>query len=413
MAFPAGLRALDERDYRVYFVGTLIAQVGTWMQTVSQSWLVLQLTDSPLLLGLVATFQFGPILLFSAFTGVLADRLTKRNLLVTTQAVQGCLALALGLLVWSGRSAYWHVATLAVCWGVVNALDFPARQSFVMELVGRDRMASAVGLSSASFNGARILGPAIAGVLIGRVGLSSGFLLNGLAFAVAIVTLLRVPGRPPPPRGTATTFVHDLAEGVAYAARTRVVRFVLTLQVILSFCVFNFTVYVPLLARDVLGEGSEGFGFLMTSLGIGAVLAGLSLGALGSREVPLAGIAVALGWTCACLLGLALARQFWVAAVLLGVTGFAGTLVTAGCNTFLHLTVPDALRGRLMSLYTLVSSGIFPLGALFVGFVSEAWGVSTAFAVNGTLGLLALVCLRPWVSRGGAFLQRRGDGGAA
>jgi MFS family permease len=413
MAFPAGLRALDERDYRVYFAGTLVAQVGTWMQTVSQSWLVLQLTDSPLLLGLIATLQFGPILLLSAFTGVLADRLTQRNLLVTTQAVQGCLALALGLLVWSGRAAYWHVATIAVGWGVVNAVDFPARQSFVMELVGRERVASAVGLNSASFNGARIVGPAVAGVLIGRVGLSSGFLLNVLAFAVAIVTLLGVPARPPRLRATATTFVHDLAEGFGYAARTRVVRFVLALQVIVSFCVFNFSVYVPLLARHVLGEGSEGFGFLMTALGVGAVLAGLSLGTLGSRELPPAGIAAALACTCACLLGLGLARTFWVAAVLLGITGFAGTLVTGACNTFLQLTVSDALRGRLMSLYTLVSSGMFPLGALFVGFVSQTSSVSTAFAVNGTLGLLALACLRPWVARGGGFLQRRGDGSGA
>jgi predicted MFS family arabinose efflux permease len=191
------------------------------------------------------------------------------------------------------------------------------------------------------------------------------------------------------------------------------VRFVLALQVVVSFCVFNFSVYVPLLARNVLGAGSEGFGFLMTALGAGAVLAGLSLGALGSRELPPAGIAVVLGCACACLLGLASARTFWGAAVLLGMTGFAGTLVTGACNTFLQITVSDALRGRVMSLYTLVSSGIVPLGALFVGVVSESWSVSAAFAVNGTLGLVALVCLRPWVARGGGVFQRRDDGGTA
>lgn len=413
MAFPAGLHALGQREYRVYYAGNLVSQVGTWMQTVTQSWLVLQLTNSPFRLGLIATLQFGPILLLSVFTGVLADRFTKRHLLVTTQAVQGCLALTLGLLVWSGRTAYWHVATIAVFWGVMNAIDQPARQSFVMELAGREGVASAVALNSASFNAARIVGPAIAGVLIARVGLSPGFLLNALAFAVAITTLLRVPARPPRPRTTPTTFVGDMAEGVAYAARTGIVRFVLALQVVVSFCVFNFTVYVPLLARNVLGQGSEGFGLLMTSLGIGAVLAGLSLGALGSRQPPPAGIALAVGSACGLLLGLALVRQFWAAALLLGLTGFAGTLVTAGCNTFLHLTAPDALRGRVMSLYTLLSGGVFPIGAFFVGFVSEARGVSTAFAVNGTLGLLALALLRPWVVRGAALSQPPRSGGAS
>jgi predicted MFS family arabinose efflux permease len=401
MRLPAGLRALGERDYRVYYAGNLVSQVGTWMQTVSQSWLVLELTGSPLRLGLVSMLQFGPILLLSVFTGVLADRLTKRHVLVTTQAVQGCLALTLGLLVWSERAAYWHVAALAVLWGVASALDQPARLSLVMELAGREGVASAVGLSAASFNAARIVGPAVAGVLIARVGLASGFLLNGLAFAVAITTLLRVPARPPRPRAPGTSFAGELLEGLSYAGRTRIVRLVLGFQVIVSFCVFNFSVYVPLLARDVLGLGSEGFGLLMTALGVGAVAAGLTLGTLGAREPPPASIAIACALALALLLGLAAARHVWVAAVVLALTGFSGTLVMAGCNSFLQLTVPEPLRGRVMSVYVLLSGGVFPLGALFVGLVSQAWGVSTAFAVNGTLGLCALALVRPWKARPG------------
>jgi len=371
------------------------------MQTVSQSWLVLELTGSPLRLGLVSTLQFGPILLLSVFTGVLADRVTRRHILVTTQAIQACLAVTLGLLVWSDRAAYWHVAILAVLWGVASALDQPARLSFVMELAGRQGVASAVGLSAASFNAARIVGPAVAGVLIARVGLAWGFLLNVLTFAVAIGTLLRVPARPPRPRPPGTSFTSELAEGLLYAARTRIVRLVLALQVIVSFCVFNFTVYVPLLAREVLGLGSEGFGFLMTALGVGAVLAGLTLGA---RQPPPAGIAVAAAVALTMLLGLAAARHVWVAAVLLGLTGFSGTLVMAGCNSFLQLTVPEALRGRVMSVYIVLSGGIFPVGAFFIGLVSQGWGVSTAFAVNGTLGLCALALLRPWKARPGSRL---------
>jgi MFS family permease len=392
----AGLDALGQRDYRVYFAGTLVGQIGNWMQTVAQSWLVLQLTGSAFLLGLTATLQFGPILLLSVLTGALADRVTKRHLLVATQAAQGSLALLLGGLAWSGAAAYGHVAAIAVLWGVLSAIDQPTRQSFVMELAGRERVASAVALSSASFNAARIVGPAVAGLLIARVGLWSGFVLNALAFAVAIAALLAVPARPPVRRVQAATFLGDVAEGVRYATRTGAVRLVLGLQVVVSFCVFNFTVYVPLLARTVLGQGSEGFGFLMTSLGVGAVAGGLALGALSARPLPPTGIALALGGACGLLLGLALVRHFWVAATLLALTGFTATLVTAGCNTFLQLTAPDTLRGRVMSLYTLLSSGIFPLGAFFVGLVSQARGVSVAFAVNGVLGLLAVLLLRPW-----------------
>ncbi len=393
MPLPTGLRALASRDFRVYYAGTLVSQVCMWMQTVTQSWLVLQLTHSPFLLGLIATLQFGPILLFSVFAGILADRLTKRKILMFTQAVQGSLALSLGLLVWSGHARYWAVAVMAVMWGMMSALDQPTRQSFIMELVGRQHLTSAVGMNSASFNTARIVGPAVAGVLIARVGLFAAFLLNALAFLVSIGALTRIPGRPPIPRASAVPVLEEIAEGIAYAARTPTVRFILGLQVVVSFCVFNFSVYVPLLASGVLGLGSEGFGFLMASLGIGAVTAGLSLGALGSREPPPGLIATALGLACLGLLGLAVTRAFWPAAVLLATVGLTGTFVVAGCNTSLQLAAPDALRGRIMSLYTLLSGGIFPLSALFVGAVSEAAGVSRAFAVSGTLGLVALALL--------------------
>jgi MFS family permease len=390
---PVGLRALSNRDFRVYFAGTLVSQVCNWMQTITMSWLVLQLTSSPFLLGLIATLQFGPILLLSVFAGILADRLTKRNVLIFTQAGQAALALCLAALVWSGHARYWNVASMAVLWGVMSAIDQPTRQSFIIELVGRSHVVSAVGLNSASFNSARIVGPAVAGVLIARVGLFAGFLINALAFLVSITALTRVPAKPPTPRSGSAAVLEEIAEGVAYAARTPTMWLVLGLQVIVSFCVFNFSVYVPLLARKVLGLGSEGFGFLMAALGVGAVAAGLSLGAIGSREPPRRVIAWAVGLACAGLLGLSVARSFWVAALLLAMVGFTGTIVNAGCNTSLQLGAPDALRGRIMSLYTLLSGGIFPVSAFFVGAVSEAAGVSWAFAVNGALGLVALNAL--------------------
>ena len=393
MPLPTGLRALESRDFRVYYAGTLVSQIGNWMQTVTQSWLVLELTGSPFLLGLTSTLQSGPILLFSIFTGVLADRLTKRNVLLCTQVVQAALALVLGLLVWTGHVRYWTVAAMAVVWGVMNALDQPTRQSFIMELVDRRAVASAVGMNSASFNSARIIGPAVAGVLIARVGLFLGFLLNAASFLVSIAALLRVPARPPTPRAGPVAVLDEIAEGIAYAARTPAVSFALGLQIIVSFCVFNFSVYVPLLANKVLGLGSEGFGFLMAALGLGAVAAGLSLGVVGARAPAPRLLAGAAAVACAGLLALSVTRSAGVAAALLVGIGFAGTLVMAGCNTSLQLAAPDALRGRIMSLYTLLSGGIFPIGAFFVGAVSEAAGVPRAFSVNGTLGLAALALL--------------------
>jgi predicted MFS family arabinose efflux permease len=393
MPLPAGLRALGHRDYRVYFIGTFVGQTGTWMQTVTQSWLVLQLTNSPFLLGLTSTLQFGPILLFSIFTGVLADRTTKRTLLFVTQSTQCVLALTLGFLAASGHARYGHVLVVAVVWGIMSSIDQPARQSLVMELVGRANVTSAVGLNSAAFNGARIIGPSIAGILIARVGLSPGFFLNAIAFVFAIGMLAMIPGRRPVPRIAGRTFVEDMLEGLRYAFQAPAVLLIMGLQIILSFCVFNFSVYVPLLARDRLGMGAEGFGLLMACLGVGALSAGLSLGALSTSAPRPATIAIALSVALSGLVGLAFTRWFWVAAVLLAITGFAGTMVMAGCNTSLQLRAPDALRGRVMSLYTLLSGGVFPLGALWVGFVAEHWGIERAFFVNGAAGLVALAAL--------------------
>src|SRR5215467_3890331 len=297
------------------------------MQTVTQSWLVLQLTHSPFLLGLIATLQFGPILLFSVFAGILADRLPKRSILIFTQSVQCVLALTLGIVVWSGHARYWTVAVVAVMWGIMSALDQPSRQSFIIELVGRQHLTSAVGLNSASFNTARIIGPAVAGILIARVGLFLAFILNALAFLVSIFALTRVPARAPARRAGGVPILEEIGEGVAYVARTPAVRFLLGLQVTVSFCVFNFSVYVPLFASRVLDLGSEGFGFLMTSLGVGAVAAGLSLGAIGSREPPVVLIATALGVACSGLLVLSVTRSFWLAACVLVVIGLTGTFV--------------------------------------------------------------------------------------
>ena len=405
MPLPIGLRALGQPHYRRYFIGTIVGQSGTWMQSVTQSWLVLQITNSPLKLGLISTLQSAPLLLLTLFTGVLADRVNRRTLLFITQAAQCALALTLGTLAWTGHAQYWHVAVIAVLWGVMTAIDQPARQSLVMELVGRENVTSAVGLNSASFNGARIIGPAIAGILIARVGLAPGFFLNALAFVFSISMLATIPGRRPIPRMAGRTVIEDIMEGIEYALRTPAVRFLLGLQIIISFCVFNFSVYVPLLARDVLHMGAEGFGLLMTCLGVGALSAGLLSGAMSARAPSPKFLAGAVAVAVSGLVGLSFTHVFWLAALLMSITGFFGTLVMVGCNTSLQLSAPDRLRGRVMSLYTLLSGGVFPLGAFEVGFVSEHWGVQRAFLVNGVLGIR---CWEFFSSDSAGYVLQRG-----
>jgi predicted MFS family arabinose efflux permease len=395
MVFPSGLRALNHPDYRRFFLAQLVALVSGWMHTVAQSWLVLQLTDSPLKLGLIGTLQFAPILLFSIVTGAIADRLPKRRLLVTTNLILAGLALVLAALVASGQVRYWHVGVVAVLAGLVQTLDSPARQSLMAELVGKADLVNAVALNSAAFNAARIVGPAVGGLMIARFGVVPAFIVNAVGILVVAVALGRLPVRAAASR-RGTTMAQEIAEGVRYALRTPVIRLVLGLLFCVSITVFNFTVYVPLLARHVLGLGAEGFGFLMAGLGVGAVSGALTVGFRRAGPPSLRTMVGAAALALTGLLSLSAARAVWVALPLLFLTGFFGLILVASCNTRLQLAAPDELRGRMMSLYTLVWGGVFPIGAFCVGAISEAWGVSTAFFVQGAAGLTALTLLALW-----------------
>lgn len=399
MTFPRGLRALDHRDFRIFWCGQLVSLVGTWMQSVAQSWLVLQLSDSPLRLGLIGTFQFAPVLVFSVVAGAIADRLPKRGLILVTQTALALQAFTITALVWTGHVRYWHVAVLALLLGCANVIDMPTRQAFVVELVGRGDLVNAVALNSAAFNGARIVGPALAGLLIGRFGLAPAFLLNALSFLVVIGALLlvRAEGVPRPRAGT--TMGEDILEVLRYALGTPRVALMLGLVLVVSLCVFNFTVFVPLLARSVLHLDAAGFGFLMAALGAGAVTGALSLATSGGGQAPLRAIFLAGVLSCVALLALAATREFHETVVLLFLTGFFSIVFIASCNTTLQLSAPDALRGRVMSLHTLMFGGVFPLGAFLTGAIAEAFGLPAALAAAGSAGLVGLAALGLWWRR--------------
>jgi MFS family permease len=397
MEFPAALRALNHRDFRLFWTGQSVSSVGSWMQSVGLSWLVLELTNSPFRLGLVSALQFGPVLLFSAVAGVVVDRTPKRRLILSTQIALMLPALALAVLAWTGWVRYWHVATLAGLIGVVNALDMPSRQSFLVEMVGREDLLNAIALNSATFNAARVIGPALGGLIIARYGTAIAFLLNALSFGavVATLTLVRSGSEARPRRGT--TIREELLDGVRYATRTPLVALILGLVFAVSTFAMNHGVLVPLFAREVLHEGVHEFGLLMASLGAGAVTGAVALAVLAYGRPTLAavvipGLGVAVG-----ILGLGFVRHFALAAVVLFGVGAMQIVFQNGCNTIVQMTVPDELRGRVMGVYMMVFAGATPVGASLIGSVAEGVGVPAACIVGGGLALLGvLVQLARW-----------------
>jgi MFS family permease len=392
-ATPARLGALRHRDFRLFWGGQLVSQIGTWMQSVGQAWLVLELTRSPFQLGLVTALQFTPILLLSAVGGAMSDRFGKRRILLVTQTVMMVQALVLAALVGSGHVRYWHVAVLAAVYGLGRAIDIPARQAYLTDLVGRPDLPNAVALNSVVFNGARIVGPAVAGLLIARFGVTVAFLLNGVSFVAVLAALAAIgtPGRPDPAGRLGIR--EGLLVAVTYAVKTPPVVFTLGLLVIVSLLVLNFNVVVPLIARTVLNQGARGFGLLMSALGVGAVVGAIGL-ALSRRGRPplwqLAGSAAALS---AGTIMLSLVGQFGAAAALLTALGCCQIVFSTGCNTTLQLATPDALRGRIMGLYAVTFAGMTPFGSLLVGSIAEHLGVRVACALGGGTGLLAVAAL--------------------
>lgn len=375
MPWPAGLRAFRHRDFRLFWSGQLVSLVGTWMQSVGQVWIVLELTGSPFKLGVISALQFGPMLFLSLLAGALADRVRKRRLLLLTQGALMLQALALAALDWTGQIQFWHVAVLAAVYGVANTLDLPARQSFVGELVGKGDLMNAIAL------------------LIARYGVAPAFLLNGLSFLGVLVALAAIRNEGAPRPRAAATLGQEILQGVRYAAGTPLIGLILGLLLVVSLFVLNFNVLVPIVARDVLHESARGFGLLMASLGLGAVAGALALAAMTRTRPPLALIVAAALVTAGGLLGLGGVRHFWTAAAALAVMGFAQIFFMASCNTTVQVTAPDHLRGRVMSLYALVFVGVHPFGALLAGGMAEKWGVGTACLWGGGMGLCLVLAL--------------------
>jgi MFS family permease len=374
------------------------------MQGVAQAWLVLTLTNDPLALGLVAAAQFTPVLILGLFAGIAADSINKRVALIWTQLGAGILALVLGLLVASGQVEVWHVFVLALLLGVVNAFDMPVRQAFVVEMVGRDDIANAVALNSAVFNGTRIIGPAIAGLFIAGIGMQPLFFFNAASYLAVIAGLLMMrPAELFPPKSRAAvqrtlgSVIDHLVEGLRYVGSNRQILISIVVLGVVSTFALNFQVLIPVLSRDVLHGDADTYGFMMAGSGAGSLASALAIAFFlrPTMRLLLAGTA-AIGFG---FVGLSLVSWLPLDLALMFVVGFGLIAMAATTNTTIQLSTPDALRGRVMSVYTTVFAGSVPFGGLFSGGVAAAAGVQVALAAGGLISLAAVVGAAIWLGR--------------
>jgi MFS family permease len=401
---PRGLSSFGHRNFRLFWFGQLISLAGTWMQSVAQAWLVLQLTSDPLALGIVAAAQFTPVLVLGLFAGVYADSVNKRTALIWTQVSAAVLALVLGLLVFGNVVQVWQVFVLALLLGVVNAFDMPIRQAFVVEMVGRDDVANAVALNSAVFNGTRIVGPAIAGIFIATIGIAPLFFFNAVSYLAVVAGLLMMrTGELHRPRERLAvgrnprSVVDHLVEGLRYVGATKLILVPIVVLGVVSTFTLNFQVLIPVFARDVLHGEADTYGFLMAASGAGSLASALAIAFFmrPTMRLLLAGTAV-IG---AGFLGLSLIASLPLDMVLMFVVGFGVIAMAATTNTTIQLSTPDALRGRVMSVYTTVFAGSVPFGGLFSGVLAAAAGVQVALAVGGVIALLAAIGAAAWLRR--------------
>ena len=382
--------ALRHRNFRLFWLAQLVSLTGTWMHAVAQGWLVLELTDQPFWLGAVGAANMLPVLAFSLLGGVAADRFPKRVLLIASQSASAVLALTLGLLALGGHVRVWHVIAVALLLGTSNALDLPARQSFVVEMVGREDLLNAIALNSFTFNAARVAGPAVAGVIVAAAGSATCFLVNAASFVPVVAALSLMRGLPAAPQARPGSVAAHLREGLAYLQRERRFQGLIGLVAAGSFFGFPCITLLPAFARDVLHADARGYGLLMAMTGVGAVVSALALAARqrsGAGGVVVVGAGVAFG---AALALFAASRSLASAVPLLIVAGAGMVAQAATANTLVQSMAPDELRGRLMSIFTLVLMGTMPLGNIVIGALAGLVGTTTAVAAFG-LALCAAV----------------------
>ncbi len=386
MATVERFSALSSSDFRLFWFGQFISLSGTWMQSVAQAWLVYSLTKSPFYLGLVAAAGSLPVLLFSLLGGIVADRIRKRNLLLITQALSIIPALSLGILTHMNLITVWQVALLATFLGTVNAFDIPARQAFIIEIVGKEHLTNAIALNSAAFNGARIIGPVIAGMAIAYLGLPACFFLNALSFLAVIIALskMKIKGYI---EASSKGFIKDFMEGIQFIKSKPEIYSIILLIAVFSLIGIPYITFLPVFAGEVLRAGPEGYGFLVGATGIGALSAALSIAFRGDIQQKKRFMSTAALCFSFFLLVFSVSRTFYLSVSALIFVGWGMVSFLATANSFVQLSVSDSIRGRVMSVYALVFLGFAPIGNSLIGMLAASIGTTRAVTVS------AIICI--------------------
>jgi len=382
-------RAFRHRNFQLFFGGQLISLTGTWMQAVAESWLIFRLTGSSALLGTTSFLTLVPVFLFATIGGTVADRRHRHRIILTTQTAAMLLTFVLAALTLGGRVQVWHVFVLATCLGIVNAFDIPARQAFIVEMVGREDLSNAIALNSTMVNGARIVGPAIAGVVVALVGEGWCFLLNAVSY-IAVITgllLMRVPPRPRP--AARNSALRETLEGFQFVARTAPVRALLLLLGVVSFAGMPYSVLMPIFAESILVSGSKGLGLLMAASGLGSLGGAVALATRSGVRGLGRWVAIATACFGGALIAFSFSRSFWLSAAMLVPVGAAMIVEMAASNTLIQAMVPNVLRGRVMAVYSMMFMGMAPFGALFAGWLAERIGAPYTVALGGSICIIA------------------------
>jgi MFS family permease len=385
---PAALRALRHRNYQLFFFGQLISLTGTWMQSVAQSWLIYRLTGSAVLLGLVGFASQIPVFLLAPVGGAVADRYRRHRILVTTQTIAMILAFVLAGLTLSGRIEEWHIFALASLLGINNAFDIPARQAFVADMVGREELLNAIALNSSMVNGARVVGPAVAGILVAAVGEGWCFFANAVSYVAVLAGLLMMKltiVRREPARMSAFA---SIVEGFRFVTHTGPVRALLLLLGLISLMGMPYAVLMPIFADQILHGGASGLGLLMGASGVGALAGALSLAARNGLRGLGRWVALSSAGFGASVILFSMSRSFWLSAALLLPVGFSMMIEMASSNTLIQAMVPDALRGRVMAVYSMMFMGMAPIGALLAGALAQKLGAPNTVALGGAVCIL-------------------------
>ncbi|QAA31536.1 MFS transporter [Clostridium manihotivorum] len=387
------LGALSHKDFRYFFIGSIVSLIGTWMQNAGQSWLVVTLTDSALKLSFVSALQFTPVLLFSLFAGALIDNYPKKKILLITQSIMGVLAFVLTFLVFTHSIQYWHILVLATILGCCNAVDMPARQSFMIELVGKENLMNAIALNSTVFNAARMVGPAVAGIMIKVFGFFICFLLNAVSFIPLVYGIYKISAQGISKKDTDNkNMLLDVKEGVKYVFKSKEILFTILLVFFVSTFAMNYSVLIPLLAKQVLNMDSDGYGYLMSAMGLGSMLSALVV-ATRSRG-PKRSLMFLAGAVISIMLVFTGAfKSYGVSMICLFIAGIFNVLFSTNANSTIQLKSKDEFRGRVMSVYAMVFAGATPLGSLFEGVISKWLGITDAFIISGVVTIIIGIIL--------------------